>query len=172
MRVNRSALIGAAVGALLLGGATPVSSASVAPPARPETAALAGVWEAVQVNRQPLPMTDAVVGNDGLTHTVRLHSMVIRLNANGRFQAALRYRRAILARAQRIDGQPLLNDTWVGTYTQTGTSLRFVPERKGNQRVQPFSGDLRGRRITVAFDYENVTRKHYVLDLDRNENVH
>jgi hypothetical protein len=132
---------------------------------------LSGVWEAVRVNQQALPMTDRVVGKDGFTHVVRLHSMVIRLRPNGRFQAALRYQRAILSKGEKVETQPLLNDTWSGPYTITGTHMRFDPEKKGDQKVQPFTGEINGRRITVTFDYEIVTRKHYVLDLDRNDRI-
>jgi hypothetical protein len=148
-------------GALLLGLA-----AAPAP-----QATLSGVWEAVRVNQQALPMTDRVVGRDGFTHIVRLHSMIIRLRPNGRFQAALRYQRAILSKGQKVEGQPLLNDTWVGPYTITGTHMRFDPEKQGDQKVQPFTGEIAGRRITVTFDYEIVTRKHYVLDLVKNDNI-
>jgi hypothetical protein len=130
-----------------------------------------GVWEATRVNKGPLPMDDQVVGKDGLTHAVRLHAMTIRILKNGRFSAALKYRRAILSKHEKIDAQPLLNDTWVGSYTQTGAKMRFVPEKHGDQQVQPFSGESVGRRITIAFDYEIVTRKHYVLDLDRNDRI-
>jgi hypothetical protein len=130
-----------------------------------------GVWEATRVNKGPLPMTDQVVGKDGLTHAVRLHSMTIRFQKNGRFSAALKYRRAILSKKEKIEAQPLLNDTWVGSYTQTGTRMRFVPEKRGDQQVQPFEGQSAGRRITVSFDYEIVTKKHYVLDLDKNDNI-
>jgi hypothetical protein len=130
-----------------------------------------GVWEAVRVNKGPLPMTDQVVGKDSLTHAVRLHSMTIRFLKNGRFSAALRYRRAILSKKEKIEAQPLLNDTWVGAYTQTGTKMRFVPEKHGDQQVAPFEGESAGRRITVSFDYEIVTRKHYVLELDKNDKI-
>jgi hypothetical protein len=130
-----------------------------------------GVWEAVRANRQALPMTDQVVGKDGLTHAVRLHSMTVRLLRNGRFQAALRYRRAILSRRETIDTQPLLNDTWTGTFTQAGNRMHFVPQKKGDQQVQPFDGVAVARRITISFDYEIVTRKHYVLDLDKNDRI-
>jgi hypothetical protein len=132
---------------------------------------LSGVWEAVRVNQQALPMTDRVVGKDGSTHVVRLHSMIIRLRPNGRFQAALRYQRAILSKGEKVETQPLLNDTWSGPYTITGTHMRFDPEKQGDQKVQPFTGEINGRRITVTFDYEIVTRKHYVLDLDRNDRI-
>jgi hypothetical protein len=141
--------------------------AALAQQAAPPT----GVWEAVRANRQALPMTDQVVGKDGLTHAVRLHGMTVRLLRNGRFQAALRYRRAILSRRERIDTQPLLNDTWTGAFTQTGNRMHFVPQKKGDQQVQPFDGVAVARRITISFDYEIVTRKHYVLDLDRNDNI-
>jgi hypothetical protein len=130
-----------------------------------------GVWEAIRVNKGPLPMTDQVVGKDGLTHAVRLHSMTIRILKNGRFSAALRYRRAILTNKEKIETQPLLNDAWVGAYTQTGTKMRFVPEKRGDQQVQPFEGQSAGRRITISFDYEIVTRKNYVLDLDKNDKI-
>ena len=132
---------------------------------------LAGVWEAQRVNRRALPMTDQVVGDDGFTHAVRLQSMTIRLRPNGRFVAALSYRRAILTRGDRIEQSRLQNDTWVGTYTVRGTALRFVPEKNGDRRVEPFNGVIAGRRITVDFDYDIVTRKRYALELDRNDNI-
>lgn len=138
-----------------------------APVAREEL----GVWQAIRVNKGPLPMTDEVVGKDGLTHSVRLHSMSIRFLKNGRFSAALTYRRAILSKKEKIETQPLLNDTWVGAYTQTGAKFKFVPEKHGDQQVQPFEGVSAGRRITISFDYEIVTRKHYVLDLDKNDKI-
>jgi hypothetical protein len=138
-----------------------------APPERE----MLGVWEATRVNKGPLPMTDQVVGKDSLTHAVRLHSMTIRFLKNGRFSAALRYRRAILSKKEKIETQPLLNDTWVGAYTMTGSKMRFVPEKHGDQQVMPFEGTSAGRRITVSFDYEIVTRKHYVLDLDKNDKI-
>ena len=130
-----------------------------------------GVWEATRVNKGPLPMTDQVVGKDGLTHAVRLHGMTIRILKNGRFSAALKYRRAILSKKEKIETQPLLNDTWVGSYTEKNGKMHFVPEKHGDQQVQPFDGESAGRRITISFDYEIVTRKHYVLDLDKNDNI-
>jgi len=133
---------------------------------------LSGVWEAVRVNGTPLPMTDRVVGRDSLTHAVRLHGMTIRLRANGRFQAALKYRRALLSRGERIDAVTLQTDTWIGTYTLRGDSLRFVPERRAEQQVQPFSGVRSGRRITVSFDYNIVQRKRYALELARNDSIY
>ena len=132
---------------------------------------LGGVWEAVRVNQQPLPMTDRVTGKDGATHVVRLHSMILRLRQNGRFQAALRYQRAILSKGQKIETQPLLNDTWVGPYTISGSHMQFVPEKQGDQKVQPFTGEMAGQRITITFDYEIVTRKHYVLEMNRNDKI-
>jgi hypothetical protein len=130
-----------------------------------------GVWEAARVNAKPLPMTDQVVGDDGFTHAIRLHGMTIRLNANGRFQAALKYRRAILSKGEKVDAVALQNDTWIGTFSINGTKMRFVPEPQGSRKVQPFDGEIAGTRIRVGFDYEIVTRKHYVLDLLRNPNV-
>jgi hypothetical protein len=138
-----------------------------APPSR-----LSGVWEATRVNARALPMTDEVVGKDKLTHAVRLHGMVIRLKADGRFTAGLKYRRAILSKNEKIDNRPLLTDTWIGPYTITGTHIRFVPEKHGDQQVQPFNGEIAGGKITVSFDYEIVTRKHYVLDLSKNPNIY
>lgn len=148
-----------------------VCLAAFAPHASRPADALSGVWEAVRVNRGALPSNDQVVGKDGFTHAIRFHGMVLRLSPNGRFQAALRYRQAILSKGERIDAVPQQNDTWVGAYTLTGTHVRFVPERHANQRVEPFEGDVMGRRITVTFDYEIVTRKHYVLDFDRNDKI-
>ena len=132
---------------------------------------LSGVWEALRVNGSALPMTDRVVGRDSFTHAVRLHGMTIRLRTNGRFQAALKYRRALLSRGERIDAVPLQTDTWIGTYTLRGDSLRFVPERRAEQQVQPFSGVRSGRRITVSFDYNIVQRKRYTLELARNDSI-
>ncbi len=132
---------------------------------------LSGVWEANRVNRQPLPMVDRVVGDDGFTHAVRLQEMILRLRPNGRFTAALVYRRAILSRGERIEQARLQNDTWTGTYTVTGAGMRFVPEKNGDRRVEPFNGTIAGRRITIEFDYDIVTRKRYALDLDRNDAI-
>jgi hypothetical protein len=130
-----------------------------------------GVYEALQVNRQPLPMTDQVVGDDGYTHAVRLHDMTIRLRPNGRFVAALSYRRAILTRGERIEQARLQNETWQGTYTRTGAALRFVPEKNSDRSVEPFDGSVDGDRIRVAFDYDIVTRKRYMLDLRHNPDI-
>jgi hypothetical protein len=116
-------------------------------------------------------MTDRVVGDDGLTHIIRLSEVLIRLRANGRFQATLRYRRAILSKGEKVETVPLQNDLWAGTYTLTGTHLRFLPERQGNRQVQPFEGDVTGKSITVGFDYEIVTRKHYLLELAKNDSI-
>lgn len=134
-------------------------------------AGLSGAWAAVRVNKEALPMTDRVVGQDRFTHVIRLIGMTIRLRADGHFQAALRYRRAILSKGERIDNVPLQSDNWTGTYTLTGSHVHFVPARQGAQHVEPFEGDVAGRRITVGFDYEIVTRKHYVLDLDRDDSI-
>jgi hypothetical protein len=155
--------------ARLVAGVALAFAASAFTPAH--TAEPLGVWQAVRVNQQALPMTDRVVGQDGLTHAVRLHSMTIRMLPKGRFQAALKYRRAILTKGERVETQPLLNDTWIGTYTQTGSRMQFVPEQRGAQQIQPFSGQAAGRRITVGFDYYIAARKHYVLDLDKNDKI-
>jgi hypothetical protein len=127
--------------------------------------ALTGVWAAQRVNRQALPMTDRVVGDDGFTHAVRLQEMTLRLRPNGRFTAALQYRRAILSRGERIEAARLQNDVWQGTWRRTGDALLFVPEKNGDRTVAPFDGRVSGQRISVAFDYDIVTRKRYVLDL-------
>jgi hypothetical protein len=157
--------------ALALGAAPAVPGAAqqAAPP--PAPTALTGVWETVRVNRAPLPMTDEVVGSDGFTHAVRLHEMMIRLRPNNRFQASLHFRRAILTRGERIGAVPLQTDTWLGTYTIEGDSVRFVPERRASQQMQPFTGVRNGRRITVEFDYHIVTRKRYQFELARNDNI-
>lgn len=131
-----------------------------------------GVWEAVKVNAQALPMTDRVVGDDRLTHVIRLHEMTIRLNPNGKFQASLRYRQAILSKGEKIETAPLQKDVWTGVYTVNGSHMKFVPERQGKRQVQPFEGDAAGRAITVAFDYEIVTRRHYVLQLNKNDSIY
>jgi hypothetical protein len=154
----------------------PQGPVRVTPPSTPSDAAQqrrlpSGVWEAIRVNTGALPMTDRVVGTDGFTHAIRLHAMTIRLSANGRFQAALKYRRAILNRNEQIDRVPMQNDIWSGTFTVNGTKMRFVPERQGDRQVQPFDGSMNGRRISVGFDYEIVTRKHYVLEMERNDKV-
>jgi hypothetical protein len=143
------------------------------PPSAPaqQQPALPGVWQAMRVNEQALPMTDRVVGEDGFTHVVRLHEMLIRMRANGRFQATLRYRRAILQKGEKIENVPLQNDLWAGTYTLTGTHLHFVPEKQGKRQVQPFEGEVQSKHITVGFDYEIVTRKHYTLELARNDSI-
>jgi hypothetical protein len=130
-----------------------------------------GVYEAVRVNQAALPMTDRVVGDDGYTHAVRLHEMTIRLRPNGRFVAALSYRRAILTRGERIEQARLQNDTWQGSYTRTGRALRFVPEKNGDRGVEPFEGTVSGDRITVGFDYDIVTRKRYALELRHNPDI-
>jgi hypothetical protein len=59
----------------------------------------------------------------------------------------------------------------VGTYTLRGAALRFVPEKNGDRKVEPFNGVLNGRRITVDFAYDIVTRKRYALELDRNDAI-
>ena len=143
-------------------------------PARSSAAApVSGVWQAQRVNAKPLPMTDEVIGRDGLTHAIRLYGMTLRLRPNGQFQAALMYKQSILTKGEKIDAQAILNDTWAGTYSVTGNHYHFDPKpQKGQQKVDPFDGDMSGRRITVAFDYEIVRRQHYVLDLDRNENMY
>jgi hypothetical protein len=133
---------------------------------------LRGVWEATRVNAQALPMTDRVVGNDGFTHVVRLHGMTIRLQPNGRFQASLRYRRAILTRRERIETAVLETDTWIGTYTVNGTQMRFVPEPRAKQKIQPFDGVRSGRRISVSFDYDIVTRKRYTIELNLDDSIY
>lgn len=150
------ALVAVAIAALALGA---------------QTRSFNGVWEANRVNKAPLPMLDRVVGDDGFTHAVRLQEMTIRMRPNGRFTAALVYRRAILSRGERIENARLQNDTWAGTYVVQGANVRFVPEKNNGRQVQPFNGVVAGRRITVGFDYDIVTRKHYVLDMDRNDNI-
>lgn len=160
--------------ALLVSTAAPSPLASQpagAPPPATSPASLRGVWEATRVNAQPLPMTDRVVGTDGFTHAVRLHGMTIRLQPNGRFQAALRYRRAILSRDERIETARLETDTWIGTYTIAGSQMRFVPEQRARQKVQPFDGVRTGRRINVAFDYDIVTRKRYTIELSLDDAI-
>ena len=141
-------------------------------PQTPAPLTFNGVWEAVKVNAQALPMTDRVVGDDRLTHVIRLHEMTIRLRPNGKFQASLRYRQAILSKGEKIETVPLQNDTWVGDYTVRGTHMKFVPERQGKRLVQPFEGEAAGRMTTVGFDYEIVTKKHYVLDLRKNDSIY
>jgi hypothetical protein len=163
-RVSRIAQRGVLV--LIPAAALPVLSGFASPAAEQ-----LGVWEAKRVNNGPLPMTDQVVGRDSLTHAVRLHGMTIRLMKNGRFSAALKFRRAILSKKEKIETQPLQNDTWVGSYTEKNGKMHFVPEKHGDQVVQPFDGVSAGRRITISFDYEIVQRKHYVLDLDKNDNI-
>ncbi len=136
------------------------------------TPPLMGVYAAQRVNQQRLPMTDEVVGEDGFTNAVRLHEMNIRLRPNGRFVAALSYRRAILTKGEKIETARLQNETWQGTYTRSGNSLRFVPDKNGERKVEPFNGTVTSSsRISVAFIYNIVKRKRYELDLAHDPNI-
>ncbi len=154
---------------LLLCAATLLGSGEV----RAQTPApTMGVYAANRVNQQRLPMTDEVVGEDGFTNAVRLHEMTIRLRPNGRFVAALSYRRAILTKGEKIETARLQNETWQGTYTRSGSSLRFIPEKNGDRKVEPFNGTVTASgRISVAFIYNIVKRKRYELDLVHDPNI-
>jgi hypothetical protein len=131
-----------------------------------------GVYAAQRVNAQRLPMTDEVIGDDGFTNAVRLHDMTIRLRPNGRFVATLSYRRAILTKGEKIETARLQNETWQGAYTRSGAALRFVPDKNGERKVEPFNGSVTASgRINVAFIYNIVKRKRYEIDLLRDPNI-
>jgi hypothetical protein len=148
--------------AVAVATALPLSAAQAPSP-------LSGVYEAVRMNAQPLPVTDRVRGDDGRLHAVRLSQMVIRFRPGARFVASVKYQRAILSRGERVESQPLLAETWSGAYVRRAAAIEFRPDRTGPRSPRPFQGTVRaGGRITVPFDYDNGGRRRYTLELARN----
>lgn len=136
----------------------PRRRASVAPPTR--AAALpVGTFMATRIDREPLPLTDRVVDDDGSVYLIEFDRMILALRADRTFRASVRYRRTLFSSdlRGRSRGAPLQNMTVTGTYDVADGVIRFTPDPSNDTRgLRMLAGDVRStRELIIPFSYRN-----------------
>jgi hypothetical protein len=151
-------------------------NATVAP-ARAATSAVAGTFVATRIDREPLPLKDQVVDDDGTLYLIEFDRLVLALRGDNTFRASVRYRRTLFSSDLRSRGRPtpLQNMTVTGTFEVTPENeIRFTPDpTQENRGLRMLAGTVRGRReLEVPFQYRNGTQqRNRVLVMTRNDNI-
>lgn len=137
---------------------------------------LTGTFAASRIDREPLPLQDRVVDEDGTEYLIEFDRLVISLRADARFRASVRFRRTLYANDPRGRDRrtPLQSLTVTGTYTIDGDSIRFTPDPTEETRgLRMLAGAVRSpRELLVPFRYRNGTQERLrTLILQRRDDI-
>ena len=151
-----------------------IAAAALALPAQLNaTAALpTGLYVANLLNRHPLPRIERVPSTDGWEHWFKLERGLLTLRPDGRFIASFRYYRQHVPPRAPVRPGPLLNETYKGKFTVSGTRITLIPDpTKKYKRVQPIIGSISGDRMNIPYIVAEGQSKHPLrLDLRREGN--
>ncbi|MEX2182709.1 MAG: hypothetical protein WD771_11755 [Gemmatimonadaceae bacterium] len=122
-----------------------------------------GTFVATLIDRDTLPLADRVVDNDGTLYVIEFDRLVLSLQADFRFRAAVRYRRTLFAGDThgRSRPTPLQSMNVAGTFEIVLDGIRFFPDPSSDTRgLKMLSGTVRGlRELTIPFHYRNGTQQ-------------
>lgn len=131
---------------------------------------------ATQIDRDPLPLTDRVVDDDGSEYLIEFDRMILALRADRTFRASVRYRRTLFSSDPRgrARGAPLQNMTVTGTYEVVDGVIRFTPDPSNETRgLKMLAGDVRStRELVIPFSYRNGNQaRDRTLVMARRDNI-
>ncbi len=131
-----------------------------------------GLYVANRLNYHPLPRIERVPSTDGWEHWFKLEEALITLRPDNRFIASFRYYRQHVRPRATVNPGPLLNESYKGKYTMSGTTITFVPDRtKQAQHVKNIVGTLAGTQLTIPYIVAEGQSRHPLrLDLKREGN--
>ena len=127
-----------------------------------------GVYVVTLVNEQRLPVSDRLPTVSGKEQAVRLEEGTLRLGADGRFVAAVRYHRALVDAGSGMPATPVLDDAQRGRFVVHGSALTLIPDAPEHGRApEPFTATMRGRgRLTLPMVYrDGQYARRYLLEL-------
>ncbi len=138
-----------------------------APPARAPAASAArgpiGSFLATRIDREPLPLQDQVVDEDGTQYLIEFDRLVLALREDNTFRASVRFRRTLYSASARARGRqaPLQTMTVTGTWAQSDSTIRFTPDDNPETRgLRMLAGTVRSaRELSVPFHYRNGQRE-------------
>jgi len=139
--------------------AAPAAAQPAARPApRPaaDTGLVTGSFVSSRLDGKRLPVADLATDDQGTQYLIEFNELVLTLNKNGEFRAALRYRQTLAAKGQRTSTEPIQRMVVFGAWVRDGQSVRFVPDpKRGGDGLRILNGTAAGRSITIPFDYRN-----------------
>jgi hypothetical protein len=151
-------------------------SARPASPGRASTVLPVGTFVAARIDREPMPVQDQVVDEDGTLYFIEFDRMVLTLRDDYTFRASVRYRRTLFSADPRGRSRatPLQSVTVTGTYEVGGGMIRFDPApSKDTRGLRMLSGTVTSaRELWVPFNYRNGTaERSRTLVMTRRDNI-
>ena len=138
----------------------------------PKNAAPTGLFVGTLLNAHPLPRIERVPSEDGWEHWFKLEGAFITLRPDGRFIASFKYYRQHVRPKAPVRPGPLLNETYKGKFTVTGTSITFTPDKtKEHRKPPPIIGTIVGDRMNIPYIVAEGQSKHPLrLDMKKQGN--
>jgi hypothetical protein len=135
-----------------------------------------GTFVAARIDREPMPVQDQVVDEDGTLYFIEFDRMVLTLRDDYTFRASVRYRRTLFSADPRGRSRatPLQSVTVTGTYEVGGGMIRFDPApSKDTRGLRMLSGTVTSaRELSVPFNYRNGTaERSRTLVMTRRDNI-
>ena len=135
-----------------------------------------GTFMATRIDREPLPLKDQVVDEDGTEYLIEFDRLVLALRADATFRASVRFRRTLFSRDPRGRSRPtpLQSMTVTGTYVIADDTIRFTPDPSDEAKgLRMLAGRVRSaRELEVPFHYRNGTQaRDRVLILTRRDDI-
>ena len=135
-----------------------------------------GTFMATRIDREPLPLKDQVVDEDGTEYLIEFDRLVLALRADATFRASVRFRRTLFSRDPRGRSRPtpLQSMTVTGTYVIADDTIRFTPDPSDETKgLRMLAGRVRSaRELEVPFHYRNGTQaRDRVLILTRRDDI-
>jgi hypothetical protein len=140
------------------GGKAPASKApaATAKPAPSDTGLVMGSFLSSRIDGKKLPVVDLATDSLGTQYVIEFAELVLTLNANAEFRAALRYRQTLAMKGRATSQEPLQRMTVYGAWMREGQSIRFVPDpKRGGQGLRILAGTFTSKSVSVPFDYQN-----------------
>lgn len=140
------------------------------------TVTATGTFMATRIDREPLPLKDQVVDEDGTEYLIEFDRLVLALRADATFRASVRFRRTLFSRDPRGRSRPtpLQSMTVTGTYVIADDTIRFTPDPSDETKgLRMLAGRVRSaRELEVPFHYRNGTQaRDRVLILTRRDDI-
>jgi hypothetical protein len=163
-----------------LAGVLALLAPAAAAPARAATSATSatsavdqsGLYVATKLNYHPLPRIERVPSEDGWEHWFKLEEANITLRPDRRFIASFRYYRQHVRPRAAVRPGPLLNETYKGKYSVSGTKITFTPDKTKEKRApKQIIGTLANAQLMIPYIVAEGQSKHPLrLDLRREGN--
>lgn len=120
-----------------------------------------GLFVATLLNYHPLPRVERVPSEDGWEHWFKLEQGLITLRPDGRFIASFKYYRQHVPPKAAVRPGPLLNETYKGRFSVTGSQITFLPDPNKQSKHPPaIVGTINGDRMNIPYIVAQGQSKH------------